>query len=133
MAVFLKNETRSATVQITLRSLFNDAQLYTKTLSPRKTVEISPSDLKKSSKDLDPGAVLLDVKTPKNDLVWKGAIPISENLIPIKINADTKKVVYGTHPLPSTVPPAWVSWSAPLGCCLVFLVVVLIILLVLKK
>ena len=128
MPVLLKNGSRSASVKISLHRLFNAAKLYSKSLSPQKTIEVHVNDLKKNPEGLDPGAVLLAVKTPHNQLIWKGPVPVSSDSIPIKINAETKKVYYGKRQLPSLVaPPPSVSFNVSVGCFLVFLVFIILL------
>jgi len=117
-------------LKISIHRLFNDTKLYSKKLPPQKSTEIHIDDLKKDPKSLDPGVVLLVVKNLKNDLIWKGPIPISSDSIPIKINAETKKVFYGKAQLPSIASSSSSSSSSftlSMGCFIVFVVFIIIL------
>ena len=126
MTTLIKNGSQTMSLKISIHRLFNDRKLYSKKLSPQKSTEIHIDDLKKDPKSLDPGAVLLVVKNLKNALIWKGPIPISSDSIPIKINAETKKVFYGKVQLPS-IASSSTSFTLPMGCFIVFVVFIIIL------
>jgi len=126
MTTLIKNGSQTMSLKISIHRLFNDRKLYSKKLSPQKSTEIHIDDLKKDSKSLDPGAVLLVVKNLKNALIWKGPIPISSDSIPIKINAETKKVFYGKTQLPS-IASSPTSFNLSFGCFLVFIIFIIIL------
>ncbi len=124
MSVLIKNESQSSSLEISISRLFNGSKIYTKTLQPRQLLRIPINDLRVKDKGL-PGAVLLSVQTLKKTLIWKGPVPISSNLTPIKINPKTKTVFYGGTRIPSLVS----SSSSPgfsIGIlCLALLIILL--------
>ena len=123
--VLIKNGSRSSSIKISIHRLFNGSKLYSKSLQPQKTTDIHIADLKKETKSFDSGVVLLLVKTLKNNLIWKGPVPISSDLIPITINPETKKVFYGKTQLPSIAASS--SSQFPIECFLGFVVFIIIV------
>ena len=129
MSVLLKNESRTSSLEISLSRLFNGSKIYTTSLQPQQSLKIPSGDLRKRNGPA-PGAVFLSVKTRRKNLIWKGPVPLSSNLTPIKINPETKTVFYGESRLPSLV-----SSSSPPGfsigvSCLAVLIILLLILVV---
>ena len=124
MSIPIKNESRSSSIKISIYRLFNGSKLWAKSLHPQKSTDIPIGDLKDKTKSL--GAVLLLVKTLKNNLIWKGPVPISSNSIPIKINPEKKKVFYGKTQLPS-IASSPTSFNLCFGCFLVFIIFIIIL------
>ena len=124
MSVLIKNESPSYSLEISIYRLFNGSKIYTRILQPRQLSKIPIEDLRGKSK----GAVLLSAQTLKNDLIWKGPVPISSDSTPIKINPKTKTVFYGETRMPSLVSSS-PSPGVSIGIlCLVVLIIILLIL-----
>jgi len=132
MTILIKNKSQLSSVNVSLYRLFNDSKIYTKNLQPQKMLDIPIDDLKNGSKSLNLGAVLLVVKTHKNNLIWKGAIPISSDSTPIKINPETKEVFYGEIRIPSLVSSS-TNCSAYFLVFVVFVILLLIVVIYSKK
>lgn len=132
MTILIKNKSQLSSVNVSLYRLFNDSKIYTKNLQPQKMLDIPIDDLKNGGKSLNLGAVLLVVKTHKNNLIWKGAIPISSDSTPIKINPETKEVFYGEIRIPSLVSSS-TNCSAYFLVFVVFVILLLIVVIYSKK
>ena len=131
MSVLLKNESRTSSLEISLSRLFNGSKIYTTILQPQQSSKIPLGDLRDKNKGLDPSVLLLSVQTLKNNLIWKGPIPMSSNLIPIKINPKTKTVFYGETRIPSLLGSSLPSSGFSIGIlCLAVLIILFLILVV---
>ena len=127
MSVLLKNESRTSSLEISLSRLFNGSKIYTTSLQPQQSLKIPSGDLRDKRNGPAPGAVFLSVKTRKKNLIWKGPVPLSSNLTPIKINPETKTVFYGESRLPSLVSPSSPGFSTGVSCLVVLIILLLIL------